>query len=226
MRKLLFCIVVVCLVFFPGCGQEGETVEGLTVSPEYVTRYQADRTLTVEVEAEGEFRESIGPDDIALSQGLAGLTVSAVTRLSAKTIRVVLSGEASGLLADPDYGYVTVLSRALYSDNAVSKNVTGKVRIGTPRIVQTSYVTSRSARNSRISVSYTVEGGEWKASLNLKEDIQIGGVLSKAESVELAVEKDTVILSFYEIPEGGEGSILFKSSASSLNMDVEVKLDV
>ena len=54
MRKLLFCIVLVCMGCFPGCGQEGETVEGLTVSPEYVTRYQADRTLTVEVEAEGE----------------------------------------------------------------------------------------------------------------------------------------------------------------------------
>lgn len=226
MRKLLVGILAVCVVLFTGCGQDAETVEGLTITPEYVTRYQADRTLTVELEEEGEFRESISPGDIALSQGFAGLTVSAVTRLNAKTIQVVLSGEASGLLADPDYGYVTVSSRALYSKNTVSKNVRGKVRIGTPRIVQTSYDTARSSRNTQISVSYTVEGGKWKTNLNLKEDIQIGGVLSKAESAELTVKENIVTLSFYEIPERGEGSILFKSSASSLKMDIEVKVDV
>lgn len=222
MKKVLLYIITVVVLTLTGCAQGADTAESLKITPEYLSKFQSERVLTVELLGSGEFRDSIGSSDISLSQGIAGLTVVSVNWLNAKTIRVTLSGEAAGILADPDYGFLTVSQQALYTGNTAGKDVRGKVRIGTPQMVQTSF----SSRNQEVSISYAIEGGEWKKNLNLMEDIQIGGVLAKAESVELKTEAGSVTLSFHQVPESGEGTITFKSSASSLKSEVKMTVKV
>ena len=214
--QVLACVLSLLFAMLSGCEASSE-VGGekiLEITPDYVTNQQADRELEISL-TKGTFREDVGIEDIVLSQELAGLSVTKAVREDDTTLRIVLSGQASGLLADPAIGSVTISYEAIESDAALVRNAVGELTVGTPYIVNVSEAWTRLQEGGVVwEYTFLVRGGSWTESVSLN-DISLEGGFGRAGSVEMQREEEYLRLRFYGLTEGS-GSITFLSTASSV----------
>lgn len=214
--QVLACILSLLFAMLSGCEASSEvgSEKILEITPDYVTNQQADRELEISL-TKGTFREDVGIEDIVLSQELAGLSVTKAVRENDTTLRIVLSGQASGLLADPAIGSVTISYEAIESDAALVRNAVGELTVGTPYIVNVSEAWTRLQEGGVVwEYTFLVRGGSWTESVSLN-DISLEGGFGRAGSVEMQREEEYLRLRFYGLTEGS-GSITFLSTASSV----------
>ncbi len=214
--QVLACVLSLLFAMLSGCEASSEvgSEKILEITPDYVTNQQADRELEISL-TKGTFREDVGIEDIVLSQELAGLSVTKAVREDDTTLRIVLSGQASGLLADPAIGSVTISYEAIESDAALVRNAVGELTVGTPYIVNVSEAWTRLQEGGVVwEYTFLVRGGSWTESVSLN-DISLEGGFGRAGSVEMQREEEYLRLRFYGLTEGS-GSITFLSTASSV----------
>ncbi len=214
--QVLACVLSLLFAMLSGCEASSEvgSEKILEITPDYVTNQQADRELEISL-TKGTFREDVGIEDIVLSQELAGLSVTKAVREDDTTLRIVLSGQASGLLADPAIGSLTISYEAIESDAALVRNAVGELTVGTPYIVNVSEAWTRLQEGGVVwEYTFLVRGGSWTESVSLN-DISLEGGFGRAESVEMQREEEYLRLRFYGLTEGS-GSIAFLSTASSV----------
>ena len=108
-RRILGGVVLVVLFLMGGCeaAPEIESEEILEITPHFVTNQQADRELVIHLTS-GRFREDIRAEDFSLSEELGGLSITSVTRVDDTTVNIVLSGQTTGHLADPETGTIMI----------------------------------------------------------------------------------------------------------------------
>lgn len=215
-RRILTGILLALFFLIGGCesAPEIESEKILEITPQFVTNQQADRELAIRLTS-GRFREDIQAEDFSLSEELAGLSVTGVTWIDDTTVNIVLSGQTTGHLADPETGTILISYEAMESESAMVRNAIGELTVGTPYIVIVSEAFSN-LQDGGTALEYTfmVEGGAWTEEISLN-DIQLEGAFQKTNVVELIRDEEYLRLRFEGITESGEGTITFLATASS-----------
>ena len=215
-RRILGGFILALMFLIGGCESTSE-IEGekiLEITPQFLTNQQADRELEVHLTS-GRFREDIQVEDVSLSEELAGLSVTRVTRVDDTTVNIILSGQTTGHLADPETGAIMISYTALESDSAMIRNAIGELTVGTPYIVKVSeaFINLQDGGKA-LEYTFMVEAGSWADEISLN-DIQLEGVFQKMDVVELIRDEEYLKLHFEGITKSGEGTITFLTTASS-----------
>lgn len=214
--RVLVGVILALIVLLGGCeaAPEIESEEILEITPQFVTNQQADRELVIHLTS-GRFREDIQAEDFSLSEELGGLSITSVTRVDDTTVNIVLSGQTTGHLADPETGTIMISYAAIESESAMIRNAIGELTVGTPYIVNVSEAFLNLQDGGKaLEYTFMVEGGSWAEEISLN-DIQLEGVFQKMNVVEMIRDEEYLRLHFEGITEAGEGTITFLTTASS-----------